>query len=197
MGTIYCFTFSSGKKYIGMTSQTMGRRMAVHRMCLKSSDALLYRAWRKYGDPEVSILATVEVDKLRETEREAIAVHNTMPPYGYNLASGGEGALAIAEETRQKLSKAGKGRPKSEQWRKQFSERIKGNQWWVGRKQTPEHAEKRAAANRGKKRNNDFKERMREVSLGRYMSPETRAKIAVTMKAKRAANPNWSTRKKV
>jgi len=73
MGIIYCLTFKSGKKYIGMTSELMRRRLAVHRMTLKWSQAAVYRAWRKYGDPEVSILAEVEVDKLREAEREAIA----------------------------------------------------------------------------------------------------------------------------
>lgn len=177
-----------------MTSDTMGRRLAVHRQSLKWSQAAVYRAWRKYGDPEVKILAEVEVDKLREAEREAIAFHQTMVPNGYNLMSGGEGALAVAEETRLKLSIAHKGRKQSASWCKKLSKRMAGNTYTLGRKQTPEHVEKRMAVHRGAKRSEEFRKRMREVALGRFMSAETRARIAETMRKRRAENPNWKKR---
>ena len=194
MGIIYCFTFKSGKKYIGMTSEAMGRRLAVHRMSLKWSQAAVYRAWRKYGDPEIIILAEHEVDKLREAEREAIAFHNTMVPNGYNLVSGGEGALAVAEETRIKLSLAKKGKKPSALCVQKLIERNKVQTWNNGRKQTAEHNEKRAAANRGKKRSQEFRDRMSVVAKSRVMSAETKAKIAATMRIRRQGE-FWSTKK--
>lgn len=203
MSLIYSLSFSNGKQYIGMTSQTMEQRFAGHRAYMKKGcKFLVYSAWRKYGDPEFKVLAVVEPHMVRETERKAIAVFGTMVPNGYNLMLGGEGAGIASEETRRKQSLAAKGKPKSEQGRQNIAAGVRNRPYEslanrLGKPQTPEWAEKRAAANRGKKRSPEFRARMSEIARSRPSWTEERKKqVSESMKAVRAANPNWSTRKK-
>jgi predicted GIY-YIG superfamily endonuclease len=153
MPLIYCLTFSNGKQYIGMTSDTLRRRINNHRMYMrKGCDFAVYRAWRKYGDPEVKTLAVVEPHMLRETERKAIAVFGTMVPNGYNLMLGGEGADIASEETRAKQSIARKGRPLPEKHRENLAAATRARSYEslasnLGRTQDAKWVEKRAAAN--------------------------------------------------
>lgn len=192
MSCIYSLNFPNGKRYIGMTSQSLAKRVAIHRMCLKRSTAALYRAWRKYGDPEIQTLAIVEKRMLRDTERKAIAVFNTMVPNGYNLVAGGEGG-GISAESRRKMSEAGKGRPKSAEHRQKIGLAHAGNRHALGYKQTPEHISKRAAAHLGSKRSAEFRMRMSELAKRRIHSEESNRRRSETMKAVRKAR-FWSTK---
>lgn len=65
----------------------------------------------------------------------------------------------VSEETRQKLSEAGKGRVVSEETRRKKSESMKGKKFGSP---SQEVIEKRAAKNRGKKRTEEQKQRMRD-----------------------------------
>lgn len=170
MAIIYSLSFSSGKQYVGMTTELMRRRLASHRSYAKKGcNSAVYRAWRKYGEPEAKVLAVVEDHMVRETEQKAIAIFQTMAPHGYNLLPGGEGS--IAEEARQKMSLASKGRPKSPEHRMRISiGQIGRPGTWTGKKQSAEHVEKRIAGHRGATR-----------------SPEARAKMSAAWAAKRVA----------
>lgn len=195
MGCIYSLSFPNGKQYIGMTSQSVARRIAVHRMCLKRSSAALYRAWRKHGDPEVKTLAIVEKHMLRDTERKAIAVFSTMVPNGYNLVAGGEGG-GVSAESRRKMSLVHKGKPKTAEHRRQIGIGQFGRPGtWTGKKQSSEHIARRAEAHRGSKRSPEFCMHMSEIAKQRVVSDETRKKTSESMKAARAARPDWPTRK--
>ena len=162
----------------------------------------VYRAWRKYGDPEVKTLAVIEQHMLRETERKAIAVFGTMVPNGYNLMLGGEGAGIASEETRRKQSIAQKGKKNSAETIERMTAAQRARTYeslatWLGKKHDPESVEKRAAANRGKKRSPEFRARMSEVAKNRPPWTEERKKqVSESMKRARASNLNWSTRKK-
>ena len=74
-----------------------------------------------------------------------------------NHTEGGEGpsGLIHTEESRKKMSLAGKGKPKSKR-----------------------HRENIAAAKKGKPRSDETKQKLREANLGKKASPETRAKLA-------------------
>lgn len=124
-GVLYSLSFPNGKQYIGITVQSLAKRLACHRRSVKAGKRrLLFNAWRKHGEPVASVLAHLEPDMLRMTETRAIAVFKTMSPYGYNMTPGGEGM--VCDALRQKMSDAGKGRPKSEEHRRKISEGQKG-----------------------------------------------------------------------
>lgn len=97
MGCVYRATCNTnGKQYIGMTSGKLNRRRCQH---LRSEDTCVFhRALRKYGktDFEWDVLYTSDnVDSLYSKERLYIKLFNTQVPYGYNVASGGIGAVGI------------------------------------------------------------------------------------------------------
>lgn len=78
----------------------------------------------------------------------------------------------VSEETRKKLSEAGKGRVHSEETKKKMSDAQKG----IPRPSpSPESIEKRAEKNRGKKRTEEQKQRMRE---GKARARAEREKLA-------------------
>jgi len=69
-----------------------------------------------------------------------------------NMSEGGEGDSGYkhSKERREKMSKALKGRPKSEEWKAMMRERMKGKN--TGKKRTPEQIESRRILLTGKKR---------------------------------------------
>jgi group I intron endonuclease len=193
MACVYSLTFSSGKQYIGMTSELLRRRLAIHRRDSKTKPAYVYRAWRKYGDPEIKVLAVVEEHMLRDTERKAIAVFKTLAPHGYNLVHGGEGG-GTSEYMRRMVSLRFKGKKLSPETRAKMSaaqfERFKNSpNPTIGRKRTPEQIEKTASWHRGRKRSKEFCARMSEVAKRQVRTPELNAKVSETMKRKRAEHP--------
>jgi predicted GIY-YIG superfamily endonuclease len=52
---VYCLTFASGKCYVGVTGKT-SRRLREHRVMAENGrEYALNNAWRKYGDPVLTI----------------------------------------------------------------------------------------------------------------------------------------------
>jgi len=96
MGIIYCVTnIVNNKKYVGKTVQTLEDRWEDH-IRLANTGCRIYflSAIRKYGPEsfELSVLETVEDDKLNEAERRWIKELNTTDHFvGYNSTEGGEG----------------------------------------------------------------------------------------------------------
>lgn len=74
---------------------------------------LLNRAIRKYGGDafKVEVIEECDEGQLNDREYHHIVHHNTIKPYGYNLSYGG--ASSHLEETKERISLALKGRPKS------------------------------------------------------------------------------------
>ena len=108
-GIIYCIKNTvNSKLYIGKTVGFQ-RRMNQHRN-RQARAVAIGNAIEKYGweQFEVRILhENVPINQLDWLERHCIWIWNTLSPDGYNLTTGGEGALH-SNETRKRLSEIGK-----------------------------------------------------------------------------------------
>ena len=128
---IYCLTFPNGKKYIGLTTQTLKNRIIQHcNDSFKLNDECYNtkksRAVRKYMKFSVDILYQGDDLNLKEIEfiKELDTFNN-----GYNSTLGGEGIVGftITEETRLKMSDARKEWAKSEDGINHFKKLAKIN----------------------------------------------------------------------
>lgn len=81
------------------------------------ADLPLSRAWRKYGPPKLKILAVVEKEEAPAAEQRAVRVFGTMVSKGYNATPGGESPPTTVPRIAKKVSKALRGRKKSEEHR--------------------------------------------------------------------------------
>jgi len=122
-GIIYRITNTeNGMEYVGQTVQTLRERWVEHLSHARQGKSKSYmaRAIRKHSED----LFTTEILHECETQEEMdfveifyISLLNTKTPNGYNLADGGGGCSGWqngkgnvpTEETRKKLSEAGKG----------------------------------------------------------------------------------------
>lgn len=165
----------NGKSYIGQTIRKPERRMYEH-FYVSEKSPYLKNAIAKYGKENFvfEILHEVFDFMLDDLEIQEIAKHNTLAPNGYNLESGGNAKKQVSELTRQKLSKANKGRKMSLEARRKMSESTKGQKAWnKGKKHTLETRKKIAKSLIGKKR-----------MKGHRHSAETRQKMSDSTKGK-------------
>lgn len=145
MGHLYKLDFAGGKSYIGITTKTCHRRFGNHKDAARRGVATpLYNAWRKYGDPTLTVLAVVEDSDLAQAEIRAIKAFNTLVPNGYNTLEGGQVSPMNNEESRGKVAAAQKA--------------VWSNQ---------EYRDKVLSARTGKKRSDESRKRMSE-SKKRY-----------------------------
>ena len=144
---VYKHTSPNGKVYIGITCQKPKYRWANGKGYKESP--LFYNAIKKYGwenfEHEVLFDNLSEQD-AKQLEIDLISKYKSNNrDFGYNITSGGDGALGRKmseeskdkirkansgkhpnEETRAKMSKSQKGRKHSEETRKKISEKHKG-----------------------------------------------------------------------
>lgn len=193
----------NGHSYIGQTKTLFSKRWAKHRSDANTGVAwVLATAIRKHGADtfENSILEEcTSAEALNAAEIKWIA---KLKPE-YNMCAGGGGIGSPTEEVRQKISAAHKGKPKTEAFRKQLSERQLGRNLaeetkqkirasTVGRllrKTPPTEAEKAALVARNKARrihaevdNGGYYE-----SVGAHTKDE---KISAALKKWHAENPD-------
>lgn len=200
MGIIYKLEFSNGKAYIGLTTTSLKLRLRDHRKAtLGKTPYAVHRAWLKYGEPRVTILAIVADAYIHAAEIAAIREHNTKIPHGYNLTDGGEGCVGmiVSEITREKLRKHNLGKKKSPEAlaklkaslmghavsdaaRRKIGEKNRAHM--TGKKLTPEAREKLVAFNTGRTHavSDEARAKMRSAKLGTKQTAEHRAKIAAS-----------------
>lgn len=88
---VYLLTFTSGKSYVGVSSNPK-RRLAEHWSRAETGAYALSYALKKYGNPQMRILAeTATKAEAFALEIKFIAEMNTLAPNGYNMTKGGEG----------------------------------------------------------------------------------------------------------
>lgn len=180
MGELYRLDFASGRSYIGITRKTAALRFKGHiKAAGNSSKGIIYQAWRKHGQPMMTILAVVGDKDLPDTERRAIAVFGTLTPGGYNLIPGGDIPPSLTPSVAAKIAAALRGRKIPEEQCRRQSERLRG------RKHSAETIAKMSMVQRGKKISLIAKARMSGAAKRRKASPETRAKMAVAQQARR------------
>lgn len=134
---VYCLTnVTNQKRYIGITTQRLRRRITGHFLDAKrprQQARLIVKAIKKYGRESFTwemVATATTLEELYEMERQAIQDYNTFyrDGHGYNMTRGGEGAVGYTH---------------TPEVRAQVSQRFKG-------KALPaEHKEKIGAAQRG------------------------------------------------
>lgn len=155
-GVIYKITNQiNNKSYVGKTTTSLKQRMRSH----KCADTVIGNAIRKHGWENFSVEVIEECEtkeQLNEREIFWIAELNCKTPNGYNRSDGGDGPTGYSHsnETRAKLSAAGKGKKKS-----------------------PEHRAKIGAGNRGKKQTPEAKAKLAAARMGKSLTTETKSKL--------------------
>tara|TARA_R110002153_G_scaffold273997_3_gene446436 strand:- start:59632 stop:60351 length:720 start_codon:yes stop_codon:yes gene_type:complete len=124
MGVIYRITCkTSGKKYIGQTKHNAQYRWRQHVWEAKhpkvAQSRKLNRAIIKYGEDDfiIETIMDCELNTLDKFEILYIKNENTVEG-GYNLSYGGKYNQEVSQSTKDKLSKALRGKPKNVVWRK-------------------------------------------------------------------------------
>lgn len=201
--TVYKHTTPCGKVYIGITSKKPCKRWNGGLGYLNNDH--FYRAILKYGWDNIQheILFThLTKEEAEKTEIELIALYRSdQKEYGYNIQHGGSSNGKHADETKEKISKANKGRMPwiygghhSEETKKKISDFHKGShlpentrkkisESLKGKKQSPETVRKRTEANRGRVVSEETRKKISEANKGRKVvqSLETRKKISKTL----------------
>lgn len=203
IGIVYKITNkSNGKRYIGQTTHSLEWRWKKHQY--PSNCVLLHRAIKKYGKDgfELTIIARCDsMEELNHREEYYIKIFNTLSPNGYNLDTGGKNKKA-SEETRQKISKAVKGRkrnPHSEESKKKMSLSHTGKRaseetkkklsvMRMGRKQTPQAIEKLRAFLKGRSKSKEHRLNLAKSREGMKLSEKHKSAIGNGLKKKIVCN---------
>lgn len=171
MGIVYKLTFSNGKSYIGITTESLSRRVQRHVNYARAGKSYaLSAAIRKYGEDSFSSEVIGNADNREDLcmmEMLAIEAHRTMCPHGYNMTGGGDGSRGVspATNTRRKISQS-----------------------LAGRKLSASHREAVGRAQRGKTIPQATREKMSKAHQGRPpMSEEQRAIRSEAAKRQHAA----------
>jgi group I intron endonuclease len=144
MYAVYLIIGPRQKLYVGVTSQSVSKRLRQHKFQARSGvDTYLYNAIRKHGEDQFDAIridtASTE-EQAYELEKEWIQRLGTYEGRGYNMTKGGDRGprregKSHTEETRQKMSESTKvkgednpmyGRSHSEETRRKISESSRG-----------------------------------------------------------------------
>jgi group I intron endonuclease len=135
MNKLYCITNKiNDKKYIGFTSRPIEERIAEHfaPSSYKSGYAI-HKAIKKYGKDNFEYCVLYEGPDALEKEDSFIKMIDCK----YNMTDGGNlppnqlgKTWKLTDKTKQKMSEAFKGKPKSEKHKKSMSECRKGKSPW-------------------------------------------------------------------
>lgn len=131
LGRIYLITnLINGKKYVGQTVKTIEKRLKEHFKAafVEHRKSIIYDAIRKYGIKNFEIKCiqdNITIEDLDIAEQYWIQQYNSFGVFGYNATTGGN-QCRISNETKQKISEALKGVPKSDNHKKKMSETQKG-----------------------------------------------------------------------
>lgn len=180
MAELYRLDFSSGKSYIGITKHTALKRFYFHgKSAANSGKGVVYHAWRKYGPPRLVTLAVLTDADMLDAEKRAIVVFGTRHPNGYNMTDGGDIPPSLSPEVANKIRMKLKGRKLSYERRLALSKVV------TGRRHTEEAKKNMSIAQKGKVISEIGRMRMAAAKLGTKASPEKKAKMSKSQKARR------------
>ena len=139
MAIVYKLTFPNGKAYIGITRESLSRRIDRHISYARNGrNYAISKAIRKYGESSFKreILLIGSWQYVKELEIKAIALFKTFGAFGYNLTAGGEGTLGVSptELTRNKISASLSGRKLSPEHKAKIGAAFKGKPWTENRR---------------------------------------------------------------
>ena len=185
IGRIYIVScLVTGKVYIGQTINSIEHRWASHVKASKRKDTKFYRAIRKYGSDNFRIEEVMWVEaptkQVLKAKLDFLEIHFIQKfdtrLNGYNSTEGGEKGTVgfrFSKESRDKMSKAKRGRTLSEEHRRKLSEAHLG----------------KTSPMKGKTVSNEVRKRISEAMSGKNhpfygvkRSEETRRKMSEARK---------------
>jgi len=180
MGELYRLDFSNGKSYIGITIKTATERFKGHRYNAKRSNkGVVYKAWNKYGEPKLNVLAILQNDDLYEAEKRAIKAFNTKYPNGYNFTDGGDIPPSLDKRVAEKIAIKLRGRKLPEEQKTRIAKAS------TGRKHSKESIEKMKKVQKGKIVSKEARKKMAKAKLGGILPIETRVKMSEAQRKRR------------
>jgi hypothetical protein len=212
MHILYKLVFASGKAYIGQTARNMSIRIAQHKRSVKSGSQLpVHCAWRKYGEPEISVIAEFETqDQLHAAEKAAIIAVGTLAPQGYNVAYGGETAPSKNPDVAAKIAAKATGRKfddtsawsdaASKLWqdadyREKVSAGLKAA--WTNEKRSKRSQFIKDVWEKRKEAGYSMSEETKKKLATYERTPEARAKMSAAAKARKRSLRDDSTKQKI
>jgi hypothetical protein len=212
MHTLYKLVFASGKAYIGQTIRAMNVRIAQHRQSARNGSLLpVHCAWRKHGEPVVSVVAEFETQtELHAAEKASIIAVGTLAPHGYNVSYGGDTAPSTNPDVAAKIAEKAKGRKyadttawsnalnlrwESAEYRQKVSDGLKAI-WTDERKAARSDQSKKIWAERkagGWKMPESTKQKLAQ----KVVTEETKAKMSASAKARKREPFTEETRQKM
>lgn len=181
MAELYRLDFASGKSYIGITRHTAAYRFEGHRRAARrSGKGVVYNAWRKHGEPTLTVLATLSESDMLAAEKRAIVDHGTRWPNGYNFTDGGDTPPSLDKAVAAKISAALKGRKLSQDQIERLRAATKG------RKHTAEAKVRMSLAQRGKEVSELARGKMAAAKRGTKATGAVRAKMSAAQQKRRA-----------
>lgn len=186
-GLIYCVhCISTGKKYIGQTTQILEKRINRHFCDSEKTDYHFHRAIKKYGK-ENFIFGVVEecnLEELNSKEIYWIDKYNTFDN-GYNSDTGGLNGRLLSEDTKQKISNSLKNRT----FTQEHLERIRRS--LIGKTLSEETKNKISQSKIGKSRGSlseEHKKKIGDANRGKKLGPlseEHRKKVGDALRGKK------------
>lgn len=212
MHTLYKLVFASGKAYIGQTIRAMNVRIAQHRQSARNGSLLpVHCAWRKHGEPVVSVVAEFETQtELHAAEKASIIAVGTLAPHGYNVAYGGETSPALNPDVAAKISQKAKGRKyedttawsnalvecwKSNEYRKKVSEGLKAA--WTDERRATKSVQAKKIWERRLADGWKMPESTKQKLAQKVVTEETKAKMSASAKARKREPFTEETRQKM
>lgn len=187
------------KQYVGQASDK-DFRWREHRKQLRGfyhHNLFLQRAWCKHGESNfIFVVLEVLKDTHNLTEREQYWMDTLQPEY--NIAKVANSSLGIkrSENSKERMRTSHIGKSwHTENSRKLASERMKGNTYNTGRKQSSDEIEVRAKHHRGKITSKETKAKMSAAQKGKKLSENHKAKLSAA--AIWRVPPSEETRKKL
>jgi hypothetical protein len=212
MYTLYKLLFASGKAYIGQTVRTMNTRIAQHKRSARSGSLLpVHCAWRKYGEPAISLIAEFDTqEELHAAEKAAIIALGALAPQGYNVAYGGETAPSKNPDVAAKISAKATGRKfldttawsdaasklwQNDEYRLKVTESLKAA--WTDEMRAARSLKVKLAWQDRKASGYAMPESTKQKLAAYERTPETRAKMSVSAKTRKRSPRDDSTKQKI
>lgn len=177
----------TGRRYVGITTQSLRRRWAHHlRQAARGSKScrMLGASIRRHGAEAFTVeeIASARTrEDLRDLERALIVQWGTLAPAGYNLTAGGDGGFSPSEATRALLSAAAKLRPLPPEMREI---RVGPKNGMHGKKMSPSSRAKMSASHMGKKHTEETRAKIAASNSGAEFSIAHRANLSASAKAR-------------
>lgn len=185
-------------RYVGVTRQTVKRRLTDHIKRSRNGEATYRSNWIRSVLDEGLEPQTIVLEVTEDRDREIIwiAFFRSRGCELTNSTDGGEGVINLPEEIREQIRRKVTGFKHSAEAREKIREASK--RMW----QNPEIKKHIISVNTGKKRNEDFGQRMsdfhkgNQYRLGHTNSPEHRKKSADSQRGKaRQGHPHTEATK--